>query len=124
MQRKHRKQMSKQEVAAVESLVKSITSWVSKSHYAVRSRERNVTRLEVYQAIAFGQCVEAKDDNRVVMRHHTGVCVVVEIPTHTVVTVWYNDPQDQHWTLDLSQYRWVINLIEWSKQHDGRNVGR
>lgn len=116
MQRKHRKQMTKAEVMAVETLVTSVPAWTSKAHYDVRSRERSVTRFEVYQTIAFGECIEAKDDNRVVMRHHTGVCVVVEIPTRTVVTVWYNAPEDKHYTLDLSQYRWVVDLTKWSAQ--------
>lgn len=116
MQRKHRKQMNLAEVIAVESKVKSVGSWISKSHYEVRARERNITRLEVYQAIYQGKVVEAKDDNRVVMRSVSGICVVIELTTRKVVTVWYNDPQDQHWTLDLSQYRWTINLVTWSQQ--------
>ena len=120
MQRKHRKQMSREEVVAVEALVKSIPSWHSQPYYVTRGRERNISRLSVYTAIAFGEVVEAKDDDRVLMRHHSGVCVVVDVKTRTVVTVWFNDPQDQHWTLDLSQYRWNQNLVEWSKQYGKR----
>src|ERR1700674_633204 len=101
MQRKHRKQMNAAEIQSVDSLVKAVTSWVSKGHYETRSRERSISRLEVYRAISQGSCIEAKDDSRVVMRHADGICVVVEIPTRKVVTAWYNSPDDQHYTLDL-----------------------
>lgn len=113
MLRKHRKQMTPAEIHAVEARVKRVPAWVSQPYYAVRARERNVSRLEVYRAIAFGQAIEAKDDDRVLMRGSDGVCVVVEIPTRKIVTVWYNSPDDQHWTLDLSQYRWNVNLVTW-----------
>lgn len=116
MQRKHRKQMTVAEIKAVESLLRSVTSWVSKGHYETRSRERSITRLEVYRAIATGAVIEAKDDSRLVVRGADGVCVVCEIPTHRVITAWYNAPDDQHWTLDLSQYRWQVNLTQWSAQ--------
>jgi len=106
--------MTRGEIAAIESLIKAVPSWVSKSHYTVRSRERRIARIEVFQAVRYGEVIEAKDDNRVVMRHHSGVCVVLSVPDHTVVTVWYNAPEDQHYTLDLSQYRWSIDLTKWS----------
>jgi hypothetical protein len=122
MQRKHAKQMSRTEMAAVRMAVAAVPSWVSRGHYAVRGRERSITRREVYEAILFGLPGEVNDKDRVVMRHASGVCVVVELPTHTVVTVWYNDPQDQHWTLDISQYRWTVNLVEWSRAHGYKRI--
>lgn len=112
MLRKHRKQMTVPEIQALEAIVHGMPSWISKSQYlAGRQQERSISRLEVFKCLHYGSVIEYKDDGRVVMRNTDGVCVVAHLATHTVVTAWYNDPSDQHWTLDLSQYRWNVNLM-------------
>lgn len=117
MQRKHRKQMSVTEIKTLEHIVHSMPSWVCKTKYlAGRQQERSISRLEVFKCLRYGVVIEYKDDGRVVMRNTDGICVVAHLATHTVVTAWYNDPSDQHWTLDLSQYRWMVNLIPYIHQ--------
>ena len=115
MQRKHRKQMTVAEISSVESIVKSVPAWHSQPYYAMRAQTRKIARFDVFRAIAYGQVIEAKDDGRAVMRGQDGTCVVVSVPTRTVITVWYNDPSDNHYTLDLSQYTWYTDLTKWQE---------
>ena len=79
----------------------------------MRCQTRKIARIAVFRAIAYGQVIEAKDNGRAVMRGQDGTCVVVSVPTRTVITVWHNDPTDNHYTLDLSAYRWRADLTVW-----------
>ena len=107
--------MTVAEISSVESIVKSVTSWHSQPYYIMRAQTRKIARFDVFRAIAYGQVIEAKSDGRAVMRGQDGTCVVIEVPTRTVITVWYNDPTDNHYTLDLSQYTWYTDLTKWQE---------
>lgn len=113
MQRKHRKQMTVAEITAVESSVRAVPAWRSQPYYIMRCQTRKIARIAVFRAIAYGRVIEAKSDGRAVMRGTDGTCVVVSVPTRTVITVWHNDPTDNHYTLDLSAYTWYTDLTKW-----------
>jgi hypothetical protein len=110
--RKHRTQMTRQEISAIETSVHSVQVWTVKSSYVVgRQRERTVSSIEVTKALQLGSVIELQDCGRVLMRSHDGICVVACLKNRTVVTVWYNTPEDNHYTLNIGAYRWYANVI-------------
>lgn len=112
MERKHVKQMSPVERAIVETLVHNTLDWSSKTFYLVgRMNERRITRADALQCLRYGNVVELQNVGRVVMRDRTGVCVVADIPARHVVTVWYNAPDDNHYTLDNRLYQWHVDAV-------------
>jgi len=84
------------------------------SHHAVSAREddhlRSMSEAEVTSALERGRIVELNDgpdhdDCRMLVRDENGVCVVYSVGLHRIITCWWNDPADQHTTLDLSNYQ-------------------
>jgi hypothetical protein len=77
---------------------------------AMTDHLRPMTRAEVYDALRSGEIIELNDgsdnnDCRMLVRDKHGVCVVYSVGLHRVVTCWWNDPDDDHSTLELSNYR-------------------
>ena len=74
---------------------------------------RAMSESEVLQSLRKGSIVEINDgphhnDCRMLVRDDNGVCVVYSVGLHRIITCWWNDPNDTHSTLDMSNYRRVI----------------
>jgi hypothetical protein len=113
--RKHRKQMHPGEIAAVEGLVNSEGNWNIGPHATKKMADKGITTDQVIETLALGYVVEVNHNNDLcaVFRKEYGrfaVCVVVNLPTRWVVTVWKNGARDTHATLDHSKYLWKANI--------------
>jgi hypothetical protein len=116
--RKHRAQMTPEEIDSVEVLVHSqpSSSWnFGGSHSEERMRAKGVTREQALETLRVGYLVEVNEnkDLCVVFRNDTGkssVCVVVALRTRWFVTTWRNGKRDLHTTLDTSKYQWNVNM--------------
>jgi hypothetical protein len=119
MSRKHIHQMTNDEKAFVHGFLrKYIAPRVSsaRQHFYDRASERSFSIEEAKAVIATGLVIEihdnAKPEIRALIRNHAGVCVVVSLTDWTIVTVYYNAPDDTHQTLDYNAYRWSINAVD------------
>lgn len=125
--RKHRQQMTLREIALIENLVHSQDKWlVTGDHTSRKMSDLGITWDEVTFVLKTGRVIEVNKNRDLcaVFRsdvpiinpnHYPGtrdICVVVNLPTRWVVTTWCNAITDLHCTLDLSQYRWKVNLVE------------
>jgi len=116
--RKHRKQMSPEEIELIESIVHSQIHWTGLGPHSTRMvQERQVPSKELFDVLKSGKVVEVNHtcDLCVVFRKdyddHAS-CVVVNLPTRWIVTTWRNNTNDQHRSLDMSQYTWKVDLLE------------
>lgn len=117
MQSKHRKQMSQAEIDYAEMLVHAIDSWkFDNDHLMQRMQQKGISKKDALLALKWGAVIRVQDDGRVLMRltqgTRSGVCVVASLKDHTLVTAWYNNPRDNHSTLDLSEYTWKANTTD------------
>ena len=115
--RKHRTQMLPEEIELIESIVHAQTHWIGNGpHIDKRMREKQVPGKETFDVLNTGIVVEVNhtDDLCVVFRKNYedhASCVVVNLPTRWIVTTWRNKTNDQHRTLDMSQYTWKVDLL-------------
>lgn len=113
--RKHRKQMTAAEIAAAENTVHSQDDWNIGPHAADKMKAKGVTTEQVLETLCTGSVIEVNHNNDLcaVFRKDFGryaVCVVINLPTRWVVTVWKNSARDAHATLDCSKYLWNANI--------------
>jgi exonuclease III len=120
--RRHFQQMSKEEKAFVHGFVRANAARFigGCGHYYDRASERSFSGEEVAAAIKNGLVVEVHNDRkpeiRALVRDRKGTCVVVSLSDFTVITVYYNDPNDQHETLNWNVYNWQVNLVNVVKE--------
>jgi hypothetical protein len=116
MARKHYTQMSTAEFEQVMAYVKGLSLRASKLHYHDRSKERSFTDTQAKMAVIDGTLIEVHNekepDIRALMRDDKGTCVVVSLVSGDIITVYYNDPEDKHYTLNKGQYRWNVDLLD------------
>ena len=121
MQRKHRSQMSYEEISFVETLIHSMQGWTIESALIHASKKgRTFTREQVIEALQRGQVIEVNSFGRVLMRSNKGTCVVASLRGALAITVWFNRPNDNHKTLRREEYQWRVNVIEYLKSQVGR----
>ena len=113
--RKHRNQMSTEEIACVEALVHSQSRWVVGKHAKGRMARKGITVTQVFETLGEGQVVEINRNNDLcaLFRKDYGghaVCVVVSLQTRWVVTMWKNAVWDTHSTLDKDNYCWDVDV--------------
>jgi hypothetical protein len=112
--RKHRQQMTPQEIAHAETLVHGLSGWDASSTHARREmRNDRLTDTAILEALTSGQIIEVNSFGRVVMRSSKGAVVVAELPTKRVVTAWFNDPRDNHSTLRINEYQWRVDAASY-----------
>ena len=118
--RKHFIQMNSREADAVTTVVNSIRGWqgLNQPHINERKAKWNVTDAEILSALRSGQIVEVHNnvpgELRAVIREDIGfrsVCVTVSLTTKSLVTVWVNTVNDNHFTLRTEEYGWQVNLL-------------
>lgn len=114
--RKHRRQMQLAEITSVETVVHAQECWIGDGpHVTKRARSKRVDGSDIYHTLKTGEVIEVNDTNDlcILMRKkfgHYAVCVVVNLPTRWIVTSWKNQLHDNHSKLDMSKYRWDVNL--------------
>jgi len=97
----------------VEKATKRIQrmEWELTRYAERRMLERGINELDTRNAIAHGTIIEyhvVDDAKRWLLRAADGTCVVVDEVTGDVVTVYYNDPDDNHATLDRRNYMFGV----------------
>jgi len=117
MARKHIQQMSKAESAFIHGWLRSSKrEYTGTAHYTDRASERHFTFQDVVQAVRTGLVVEVHNDKalalRAVVRDSKGTCVVVELTSQRIISVYYNDPEDKHDTINWAPYRWNQDIVE------------
>jgi hypothetical protein len=116
--RKHTKQMKQTEREALNTFIKQIAVHVVSTHAAERMTQKDVSAREIELCLQYGEGIEIHNDAgtpRAVVRFQYGrpkvaVCVVVELLTGKIVTVWKNAGSDNHQTLNLFAYQWTVNV--------------
>lgn len=114
--KRHRFQMTAEETQAIESHVRSLNVREMVSHASERCAQKGVKAEDAVRALTCGQAIEIHNevpgDVRVVMRwtptgNQNSACVVVSLVQRRIITVWPNRWNDNHSTLDRSQYKWL-----------------
>ena len=82
-------------------------AWMFTPHALTRMEQYDVSRGEVFNAMALGSIVEFHTDagTRRLLIRYQGKCVVCDLDTRDVITYYFNDMFDHHATLDRSQYQ-------------------
>ena len=91
--------------------------WTITDYAIGRAKERGISYANVKYAVQHGRIVEyqyVKDSERLLVRDSYGTCISLDINNHVVITVYFNDPRDEHSTLDESNYirGWQIKLLQ------------
>lgn len=118
MERKHRKQFTAEEIVYTEALIHGITEWnFAVDHVLERMEQKHISKQDLINTLKYGEVIEVNDRGRVVLRlmkgKRKGTCVVVSVHDRVLVTAWYNAGNDQHKTLNLGEYIWNINVIDY-----------
>lgn len=118
--RKHRFQMSDMEINLIEGKVHSYSELKLSPHALARMNEKDVTEHEIRQTLRYGKLIEVhnniRDDYRALVRldrkKKAATCVVISLCTGEVKTAYKNDKDDNHRTLDTSQYLWAQDMAQ------------
>lgn len=116
--RKHRVQMSPDEISYAETLVHSIQPVVNprNAHFVEEMQNDGIQLDDVIQTLRMGSIIEVNDLGRCLVRMlqgpKSGTCAVINIHNGHIVTAWKNNPRDNHKTLRLNEYRWDVNVAE------------
>ena len=82
--------------------------WLTE-HAKARMEEKNISKRDVGDCVQHGDLVEFNDEEsgtrRTLWRNH-GICVVLDLDTGAIVTVFRNGVWDGHKTLDRTAYHW------------------
>ena len=109
MARKHISQFNKDEMAFAHGFIRRHADSVKSAavHFTDRATERVFTLADAQAAIAAGMVVEIHNERkewRALVRDRKGTCVVLSLESWDVITVYYNNPADAHFTLDKGLY--------------------
>lgn len=112
--RKHRSQMTREEIDVLEYLLFAMNGWIIESavNHAT-NKGRAVTREDVEDAIKTGEVIEINTLGRVLIRSKKGFCVVASLRDRIVITVWWNHPNDTHKRLKKDNYVWDVDVLNY-----------
>ena len=82
-------------------------TWRLNNHAVQMLRQRDIALDDVREAIRTGELIEYNTDfgtRHILLRGESGVCAVVDLDLEEVATVYANDPEDNHKTLNRSRY--------------------
>lgn len=117
MARKHFQQMTQVERAFIHGFLRSPKRdyHATTSHFRDRATQRVFSQADAENALRNGLVVEVHNNHapsvRALVRDSKGTCVVVELQTDLILTVYYNDPEDKHETLNWAPYRWTQDIV-------------
>jgi len=119
MSRKHTQQMNAIEKSFIHGYIRKNAEkaqYSAVSHFYDRASERHFSITDAVAALKGGLVVEVHNDKnpslRALVRDAKGTCVVVDLRGMDVVTVYYNNPEDKHDTLNWNLYRWSQDVVE------------
>ena len=128
--RKHANHMTAKELSIVEiatrGLCREMLEEVSLTDHAKQQTHRysrEITLQSIKNCLRnFNEVIEFSynynyNDRRVVIRDANGICLVLSMRYKNVVTVWHNFADDNHETLDESDYVADMNIMDFL--HDG-----
>ena len=114
--RKHISQMLDSEKVLLNSLLVKDNYRIG-NHAVKRGAEKIITRQATDRAIHNGSIIEYhyKDGNRVLVRGNIdeggfNVCCVYDCDHNTVITIYDNEVNDKHFTLNKSLYRKKLDI--------------
>ena len=107
--RKHISQFNVDEMAFAHGFIRAhaAQTHAAKFHFMDRASERVFTLADAREALACGRVVEVHNERkewRALVRDRKGTCVVLSLESWDVITVYYNNPADGHFTLDKGLY--------------------
>ncbi len=110
--------MTPGEKQAIEVFAHNLSryDWQSNPHVRARMIEKRISDAEIDATLRNGVAIEAHANNypeiRFVLRHVFGTRAICVCASHrgNVATVWANNVNDHHKTLDASQYQWKEDL--------------
>lgn len=116
--RKHRQQMTIEEIASIETHVRKLNCEAVSQHAIERMGQKAVNARELANCLKYGEVFEAHNDTgewRVLLRFAFGkpkvaVCAVFSIERGEVITVWKNVGQNAHRAIDMAQYPAGFNV--------------
>ena len=82
-------------------------TWELNSHAVRMLHQRSIDIGDVRETIKTGELVEYNTDfgtRHILLSSESGVCAVVDLDLEEVATVYANDPEDNHRTLNRSRY--------------------
>lgn len=86
--------------------------WNILPHAAENMALRNISRDQAAKCLTTGNLVQfqREDDGsrRLLLRAQDGTCLVLDIDRKNIITIYHNNPNDNHQTLDRRQYFWGI----------------
>ena len=119
-ERKLLRDMDLMEIIAIRQCIHNVMDKVrTVDHSCLRSKYRFITAKEIMDCISRGTIVEFHVVNkscRVLLRnknktHNNDTCVVLDILTGTIITVYTNKSYDKHSTLREENYNKNLNII-------------
>jgi hypothetical protein len=119
--RKHYTQMSKVEVNYLLGIARKITDWSIHGHMMERLNERDgLDIIGIIDTLHNGELIEYHNRsgfNRILVRGHKSYrgrvpCIVFDLSTHKVITFWWNRSNDNHYTIDMSNYNQLLDVIK------------
>ena len=81
--------------------------WYYGGYVTERSKARDIGHAELMHAVRHGELIEWHDETgteRVLLRDELGICVVLDLDTRNIITVYRNNVGDNHATLDTCKY--------------------
>lgn len=128
--RKHYSHMMPEELLFFTNFVKD-KEWIFNHHVQKRIKERGGLNADILEVLQTGQLIEYHQRNgasRLLFRgeriiHKWVPCVVVELLSRKVITVYWNHKDDHHRTIDMEKYEEeldILNLFKGEEKH-GRN---
>lgn len=118
--KKHAKHMSPHEKDFIKNKILSINNWKFRPHSTHKMVERGASTMDVLESLKNFNIIEfhkKEGEVRVLIRgtsiiYNDNICVVVAPNTNEVVTAYFNDVKDNHFTLDMRQYTKSIDVIK------------
>jgi hypothetical protein len=105
--------MTPAEIVFAERLIHSRDRVRLSQHARNQMKAHGLNVVDVARAVKFGSLIEVNSLGRCVIRHASGAVAVLCVRTGDIVTVWFNTPDDNHKTLNASNYGWRVNVIDY-----------
>ena len=120
--KKHFKHFSPNEKETVENTIKAIkpNEYKLRSHAIDKLKERGGNINNVFEALKDFNIIEfhaMTGEPRLLIRsktafHSDNICIVVATKTKEIVTAYFNDIKDNHFTLDMTKYTKSIDILK------------
>lgn len=124
-EKKHINQMTEEEKDFLLSYIKNIPAdaWSYNFYTENRIKERGGTKEFILESIQIGELIEyhlRNGRNRILLRGKKAVsdvhpyvpCVVLELKTKKIITVYWNHIDDNHRTIKMENYNEELNVIK------------